>query len=347
MSSFSGGFARHAPLTHDLLRSIGAIRQAAGQELLWKTQAPDTLAQLRATAMIQSTESSNRIEQVTAPPARIRAIVQHASEPQTRSEQEIAGYRDVLATIHENHEYMRFTPGVVLQLHRGLFRFSPGEGGAWKPADSRITETLPDGQQRIRFEAVPAFRTEAAMDELHAAFEAEWQAEHVDRLLLIPAYVLDFLCIHPFRDGNGRMARLLSLWLLYRARLDVGRFISLERVIEESKQSYYETLEASSAGWHESEHDLLPWTEYFLGTVQASYREFADRVGKTSFKRGAKTEYVLDAVKRLPGSFTATDVVKLAPSVSLDMVRKVLNDERRNGRLRTTGPGRGARWEKT
>jgi Fic family protein len=172
---------------------------------------------------------------------------------------------------------------MVLQLHRDLYQFVTGEGGAWKPVDNEITETHPDGTKIVRFRPVPAYATPDAMRDLHDRFNTLWDSGTVEPLLLIPTYVLDFLCIHPFRDGNGRMARLLTLLLLYRAGYEVGRFISLEQIIERTKESYYDTLYQSSKGWHEGQHSLLPWWEYFLGVMLLSaYKEFEQRVGLVS-----------------------------------------------------------------
>ncbi|MGZ8996147.1 MAG: Fic family protein [Rhodospirillales bacterium] len=242
MMSFIPTFEAHAPLNFAILQAVAAIHEYRGKEALYRQQAPQALETLRQVAVIQSVESSNRIEQVIAPPQRIRQLVAQKTQPRNRSEQEIAGYRDVLNTIHRDHGAIPFSPNIVLQFHRDLLAYVGGSGGAWKMADNSIAEIDPDGTRRLRFQPLPAYRTAAAMAELHDRFEASWAVARIPRLSSIAAYVLDFLCIHPFADGNGRMARLLALLLLYRDRYDVGRFISLERIIEESKESYYETL---------------------------------------------------------------------------------------------------------
>ncbi len=184
------------------------------------------------------------------------------------------------------------------------------------------------------------------MDRLHEEFNALWDAATVEPLLLIAAYALDFLCIHPFLDGNGRMARLLALLLFYKAGFEVGRFVSLERVIEESRDSYYDALYASSQGWHEGRHSLLPWTEYLLGVLVAAYREFESRVGLLTTARGAKTAMVLEAVRHLPDGFRMTDVERMCPSVGRDMIRKVLNRLKRESRIQPEGKGLAAVWRK-
>src|SRR5688500_12109770 len=197
MHSLETGFLEAQPIPHSLLSSIREIGEYKGKQELFRQQAPQVLRVLREAAVIQSTESSNRIEGVFAPPDRIRQLVAHRTQPANRSEQEIAGYRDVLQTIHARHEHMPFTTGVVLQLHRDLYRFTAGQGGRWKAAPNEITEILPDGTCSIRFHTVPPYQTPDAMERLHERFERLWDTGRFDPLLLIPAYVLGFLCIHP------------------------------------------------------------------------------------------------------------------------------------------------------
>ena len=263
MRSFAAGFLEGQRVGPRLVRTIRLIGEFKGQERLFARQSPQVLETLREAAIYESTESSNRIEGVTAPAPRLRAIVAQNTRPQNRSEQEIAGYREVLGSIHSSHGAMTLTSNLVRQLHRDLFHFTPEGGGHWKNADNEITERRADGTVVVRFKAVPAHRTPDAMDSLHDGVRAALDSGIVDPLLVIPAYVLDFLCIHPFRDGNGRMARLLTLLLLYRAGFGVGRYISLEAAIEASKQGYYDSLHASSQGWHDAKHSLVPWWRTF------------------------------------------------------------------------------------
>lgn len=348
MMSFESGVLERQPITHGLLRVLRSVGEYRGKQGLFREQAPQVLRTLRQAAVIESTEASNRIEGVVAPTARIRKLVEHKTEPRNRSEQEIAGYRDVLSTIHVNHAGMRFTPGLVLQLHRDLYQFTSAEGGRWKPVDNEISETLPDGTRRLRFRTVPAYWTPDAMRELHTRFERAWAEEEVEPLLLIGAYVLDFLCIHPFLDGNGRMARLLTLLLLYRAGYEVGRFISLEGVVERTRESYYDTLHSASQGWHEGEHSLLPWWEYFLGVVLlTAYRDFEQRIGSITTARGSKREMVLDVVGRLSDRFQYEDVERACLGVSRPTINRTLAELRRAGAIRLLKPGRDALWEKT
>jgi Fic family protein len=346
VSSFGHGFLERQPISHDSLRTIRLLGEAKGKEELYRQQVPQVLETLRQAAIIQSTEASNRIEGVTAPLKRIQALVAEKTTPKNRSEQEIAGYRDVLNTIHANHADIPLTTGVVLQFHRDLYKYAAAEGGRWKMADNEISEVAPDGTKLVRFKPVPAFATPEAMETLHKGFQEAWQGDRFEKLLLIPAYVLDFLCIHPFTDGNGRMARVISLLLLYRVGMDVGRYISLERVIEHSKEGYYDTLYRSSQGWHESKHDLRPWTEYFLGVIVAAYKELEARVGTLSAARGAKTEMVLDVISGTRGEFSVKDLQERCPHVGIDLIRRILREQRKAGKIECSGRGPDARWKR-
>ena len=297
-------------------------------------------------AIIESTESSNRIEGVVAPAGRLRDLVLHATTPRDRSEQEIAGYRDVLQLIHESHADMPVTANIVRQLHQRLFAYHPSGGGEWKSTDNDIVERDKDGTiLRVRFRPVAAHLTAEAMRQTEQLYAADVQTA-VEPLVLSGLTVLDFLCIHPFRDGNGRMARLLTLLLLYHAGHRVGRYISLERVIEESKDGYYESLERSSQDWHDGSHDAMPWLRYYWGVLTRAYRELEQRMGTVTGK-GSKSERILAAVARRIGPFRITDIEQECPDVSRDMIRLVLRDLRDKGTLRAEGTGRGARWVKT
>lgn len=212
MNSFEAGFLEKQPILHSLLRTIRLLGEYRGKEALFMQQTPQVLESLRQIAIIQSTESSNRIEGIETPPERIKKQVEHKTTPKNRSEQEIAGYRDALATIHANHANMPFTIGIVLQLHRDLFQFVAQQGGRWKMTDNEISETRANGTRVVRFKAIPAHQTPEAMERLHILFKEQWDRGEIDPLLLIPAYVLDFLRIHPFTGGNGRMVRLLTLF---------------------------------------------------------------------------------------------------------------------------------------
>ena len=346
MSSFSPDFIERQPIPQNLLRTIRLLGEYKGREEMFKKQSPQALETLRLAAIIQSTESSNRIEGVVAPHERIVQLVAKKTKPRDRSEQEIAGYRDVLNTIHASHAHMTFNVGLVLQLHRDLFRFTTEAGGQWKSSSNEIAELRPDGTKFIRFKPVASHLTEDAMRSLHDRFQELWHGDKVEPLLLIPSYVLDFLCIHPFRDGNGRMARLLSLLLLYQAGYEVGRFVSLELMVEATKPGYYDSLYQSSQSWHTATHSLLPWWEYFLGVMLLSaYREFEQRAGTLTTVRGAKTAMVRDAIARLPGGFKMVDLERACPNVTRDMIRVVLNQLKKERKVHCEGFGGAAFWK--
>jgi len=348
VKSFNPGFLEKQPITQNLLQTIRGIAEYKGKQDLYKEQSPQVLETLRQAAIIQSMESSNRLEGITAPLERIKELVAKKTTPKNRSEQEIAGYRDVLNTIHANYADIPFTTGVVLQFHRDLYQFLPGEGGKWKPVDNEITETNANGTKIVRFKPVPAHQTQDAMEELHKRFDNLWQSGEIEPLLLIPTYVLDFLCIHPFLDGNGRMARLLTLLLLYKAGYEVGRYISLEQMVEHTKESYYDTLYQSSQGWHETQHPILPWWEYFLGVMLLGvYKEFERRVGMITTTRGAKREMILDTVSRLPQRFQIGDIERACLGVSRPTINRALRELREQGKIICVKSGRDAIWEKT
>ena len=347
MRSFTSPYFDNLTFTAADLATIQRLGEARGRQALFFRQVPEQLESLRQAAIIESSESSSRIEGIVAAPERIAALVKHSSEPRNRSEQEIAGYRDALALIHESHAYMPFAVNVIKQLHTLLFRYVGADGGRWKPGDNDIVERDSQGQVlRVRFRAVPAVQTAQAMDDLAAGYRRAVELEMREPLVAAPLAVLDFLCIHPFRDGNGRVARLLTLLLLYHFDYQVGRYISLERIIEDSKETYYEALERSSQGWHQGDHPALPWLRYFWGVMIRAYGEFEERVGAMVAGRGSKGQQVRDAVHKRLGPFSLADIEAACPGVSRDMVRLVLRELRDAGEIELQGKGRGARWLK-
>lgn len=324
--------------------TLKALGECRGRQDLFRRQTPELLSALRDAAVIESTESSNRIEGVVAPYHRVEALVLKQATPRNRSEQEIAGYRDALNLIHESGREMALSVNVILQLHTILYRYHPGPGGRWKMAQNEIVERDAAGKvRRVRFVPPSPVATPGLMDTMTAEY-ARAVARGQETLVLVPLAILDFLCIHPFTDGNGRMARLLTLQLLYHSDFDVGRYISLERIVEDSKETYYEALEASSERWHEGRHDALPWMRYFWGVVLRAYSEFEDRVGTLRTGRGAKTSMVEEAVARRLGAFSISDIEKECPGVSRDWIRIVLRRLRDERRIVRRGSGRGAKW---
>jgi Fic family protein len=326
-------------------RSAAALAEASagrGREEAFRQRHHQVLEGLMAVALIQSSASSNAIEQITAAPGRVTELVQDKTNPETRSEAEIAGYRKVLDTIHASAEHIPLKTSVVLQFHRDIYAFSPTPGGSFKDTQNEVARFDPEGRKlRVIFEGVSPFETPAAMDELHERFaEANGSGSH-SPLLLAGAYIFDFLMIHPFNDGNGRMSRLLTLLLLYHCGHEVGRFISLEKLVEESKETYYESLQKSTAGWDRSEHDLWPWLDYFLGILNAAYAEFETRAGDLMSGRGSKAMRIKLYVRSKSSDvFTFDEVQQALPDISADHIRSELRKLRDAGFVESPGRGR-------
>lgn len=326
-----------------VIRAIGEYR---GKQALFFKQSPETLETLRMVAKIESSESSNRLEGIELPHKKIEELVLKDSAPISRSEQEIAGYRDALNLIHESGQDMPFTTNVILQLHGILYRYLSNPGGKWKSGDNEITETYADGTKRIRFIPTKAFLTPTAMDQLAQDYAKAVEQQKLDPIILVPLAILDFLCIHPFTDGNGRMSRLLTLMLLYQFDYQVGHYISLERIFEESKESYYETLEICSQGWHDGNHPVNPWLNYFWGVLLRAYREFEERVGVISTSKGSKTELIRNTINRRIGPFSIGSIESDCPGISREMIRIVLRQMRDEGVIKSIGKGRAALWQR-
>lgn len=318
---------------------------AKGRQELFTRQSPQRLKVLREHALIESTISSNRIEGVEIEPDRVRAVLLGRPALRDRNEEEVRGYRDAARRIHESAPRLPVSESTIRDLH-ALSRGRIGDAGEYRSKDLDIVETLPNGRTRVRFRAVDGRNVRRAMRELGAAWAEIESRRAVPELLALGAYNLDFLCVHPFRDGNGRVSRLLLLLQCHRAGFDVGRFISLERIIEQTKDRYYETLEESSRGWHEGKHDPWPYVNYLLHVLKTAYREFEERLGQVRAPRGEKSEVVLGAIRRFEGDFRVSDLQRECPGVSLDMIRHVLKELRSEGRVECLGRGRMARWRR-
>jgi len=346
LRSFEHGYLLDVPLSHSLVMAMRALGEHRGRSALHGEQFPEVLDTLRRVAVVQSTESSNRIEGILVAPDRIEALVSKKTKPQDRSEQEVAGYRDVLSTIHAHPSKIQLSSDLILDWHRALYRFTNERGGQWKINDNAIIQIGPDGRRNVRFRPVSAAATPDYMGRLVTLFGQSLSDGVADPLLLIASFILDFECIHPFTDGNGRLGRLLTLVLLYQAGFDVGRYISLERIVEESKESYYEALFESSQRWHEGQHDLRPWWNYFLGMLTAAYKEFEARVGSITSAKGAKREMVSGAIARIPGRFSIGDLQRACPGVSYPTIKRALEDLRAQNKVRCLGRGPKAQWER-
>jgi Fic family protein len=304
------------------------------------------LAALRESALVQSVESSNRIEGVTVAPDRLVPLVLGNAAPRDRSEEEIRGYRLALDLIHSRADEMAVTPDLFRHLHR-LIQEGAGDAGQWKRVDNEIVELREGAPPLVRFRPVPVAETPAAVEELCLAYRHVLNQEKVPPLLADACLILDFLSIHPFRDGNGRVSRLLTLLILYQHGYEVGRYISLERLVEESRADYYEALRRSSENWHEGLHDLLPWLNYFLAILRRAYTELETQIGQTQAPRGAKTAQVEAAVAAFPGDFTLAELERACPGVSRDLVRRVVRELQKEGKVESLGRGPGARWRRS
>jgi len=331
----------------NIVRAIAKINEYKGKQELFYKQSPEILNTLQEIAEIQSTESSNRIEGIKVSNQKLKEIMGQKTTPRDRSEAEVSGYRDVLADIHAAAIHIPVKPQVILQLHRDMYKYLPQAGGSWKASDNVIEEKHPDGTKRIRFVPVKAFLVPVAMDELCAKFNTHRENEEFDDLILSFSFILDFLCIYPFNDGNGRMSRLLTILLLYQAGFEVARFISLERIIEESKDTYYEALEKSSQGWHERAHDPIPWLEYSLGILVAAYKEFEERLNLAEHQRGSKTALIREIVLHFRGEFSIQDIEQACPNVSRPTIHRVLGALKNEGLVDCIAAGRHARWKRT
>jgi Fic family protein len=321
------------------------IAEAKGRQELYTKQSPQILKTLREMAMVESVESSNRIEGVTVQPDRLRPLVLGNTRPRDRSEEEIQGYRNALQQIHAGATGLPITPDTLRGLHRTIQEGS-GDAGQWKAVDSDIIEFRPGEAPRIRFRTLAVSQVPQAVEEMCLLYRHTLDQEHVPALVAIACLVLDFLCIHPFRDGNGRVSRLLTVLALYQHGVEVGRYISLERLIEESNEDYYAVLQTSSSGWHEAKHDLLPWLNFFLAIIRRAYIQFEQRAGQVKSPKGAKTALVLAAIRTVVNPFRIADLQRTCPGVSVDWIRKVLKDLRAQGKVECLGRGQQAQWRR-
>lgn len=291
-------------------------------------------------AKIQSIEASNKMEGICTSDERLKKLVLDKTMPKTSDEFEIAGYRDVLNTIHSSYEHIPIKPSIILQLHRELYKFCGTElGGHYKISDNVIAEIDASGNKKIRFQPVPAWETSEAMEKLCEAYE-EVIAEGVDPLFIIPMFILDFSCIHPFHDGNGRMSRLLTLLLLCQAGYIVGKYISIEKLIEVSKDNYYGTLYESSQNWHENENTYRQFVQYMLEVIVSTYREFSSRVNMLIGGGLSKTNRVREVIKESIGTITKADIIKKCPDISQVTIQRALADLADRGEILKISGGR-------
>ena len=323
-----------------ILGLVAAIYKEAGKQELYLKQRPEELEKLVEIAKIQSTEASNAIEGIVTTNTRIRQLVEEKTTPRNRNEQEIAGYRDVLNIIHESFEAIPITQNYILQLHKILYNHMNNPvAGRTKTVQNYISAAYPDGRTQILFTPLSPYETPEALDRICEEYNRVIGNLELEPLIAIPVFIHDFLCIHPFNDGNGRMSRLLTTLLLYRSGFYVGKYISLEAKIAGNKDLYYNALLASQNGWHEGEDDPVPFIKYLLGTVLAAYRDFEDRFAIVETKRSA-LEMVRLASRNKIGHFTKQDIRELCPSLSVSSVEGALRKLVASGELKREGSGK-------
>ena len=314
---------------------------------MYLKQRPDELEKLVEIAKVQSTEASNAIEGIVTTNTRIRQLVEQKTTPKNRSEQEIAGYRDVLSTIHESFDTIPITQNYILQLHKILYGHTNNPiAGHTKNVQNNISAAYPDGHTEILFTPLTPYETPVALDRICEEYNWVIGNMELEPLIAILIFIHDFLCIHPFNDGNGRMSRLLTTLLLYRNGFYVGKYVSLEAKIAKHKDLYYDALAASQIGWHEGNDDPIPFIKYLLGTILAAYKDFEDRFALVEVKRSS-LDTVRLAIQNKIGSFTKQDIRELCPSLSLSSVEGALRKLVESGELRREGKGKNTHYYRT
>lgn len=346
MSQFDYEAVLQSLMRPEIMSAVGKVREQRGKSCLYQSVAPSLLDGLCEVARIQSTSASNRIENISTTDRRLRELMEKKTEPKNRDEREISGYRYVLDLIHVSHDDMPVTPGVILQLHRDLYRYlDVSFAGRWKDSDNRIAERLPSGELVTRFKPTSAVATPAAIERICGQYNAEISKGLYDPLLVSLVFVFDFVSIHPFNDGNGRMSRLITLLLLYKGGYDVGKYISIEAEIERTKGTYYEALRASSQGWGEGENNYAPFVTYMLGVIGACYVDLATRA---ELLLGASSSE--DALKRFfdtsVGAVSKRDILDANPGFSQRTVERLLRKLQEDGYIEKTGAARATRYRK-
>ena len=328
-------------MNSNIINLLSKIHEYKGKQDLYIDAKPDILANLLALAKIQSTSSSNKIEGIYTSNKRIKEIVNKNIKPQNRNEREIAGYRDVLNTIHQNYNYMNINVNVILQLHRDLYKYSGvSYGGKFKNSQNYIEETLEDGTKKNRFTPLSPVETPIAIEELCNSYNTIISNGEIDPLLVIPIFILDFLSIHPFNDGNGRISRLLTLLLLYKSDYIVGKYISIEKIIEDTKETYYDSLENSSINWHDNKNDYSYFVEYYLGIILAAYQEFSLRVEPIAYKKVKSKERVTTIFKESAIPLNKAYVMERCPDISETTIERAISKLLKEGKIEKISGGR-------
>jgi Uncharacterized conserved protein len=344
VKQFDYSFLDERIVDSSMLDRILKIQKFKGKAEEIKGKAPDIFTELEFIAKIQSVKGSNAIEGIVTSDERIAAIVNQRSVPKNHDEMEIAGYRDVLNLIHNEHKTIQISEATILGFHEMLTSYLPRVGEGYKKNDNVIVEISSTGQRKVRFRPVPADETENAMQQMILAYYAARDNHSINPLLLIPCFILDFLCIHPFPDGNGRMSRLLSLLMMYREGLDIGKYISFEEQINRSKERYYGALETSSQRWHENENDYVLFIEDFIGTLYLCYKELDRRFITIGDKKVNKTNRIEAAVLNSILPISKKEICEFLPDISMTTVEAVLSRLTKDGKIKKIGGNRNARY---
>ena len=340
MRTFNYSIIREQKWDSEILGLVAAIYKEAGKQELYLKQRPEELEKLVEIAKVQSTEASNAIEGIVTTNTRIRQLVEEKTTPKNRDEQEIAGYRDVLNLINENFDAIPITQNYILQLHKILYSYMNNPmAGRTKNVQNYISAAYPDGHVKTIFTPLAPYETPEALDRICEEYNRVIGNMEVEPLIVIPIFIHDFLCIHPFNDGNGRMSRLLTTLLLYRNGFYVGKYISLEAKIAKNKDLYYDVLNQAQIGWHEGTEDAVPFIKYLLGTILAAYKDFEDRFALVETRRSA-LETVRSATMNKIGRFTKQDIRELCPSLSISSIEGALRKLVASGELRREGNGK-------
>ena len=342
LKNFHTGITSIPSATAWYLADLGEFR---GKQEMFLHQTPQKLQALREHAMVESAVSSNRIEGIEIDQRRVGTVIFGRSLLRDRNEEEIRGYRDILGEIHENAYALPLSVKTILAFHEKCLS-GAGDAGRLKEKEGDIIEKYPDGRIRVRFKTVAPEQTAPFINELVSLYSRSVDEKTVHPIITLSAFNLDFLCIHPFRDGNGRVSRLLLLLQLYQLGYDVGRYISLERLIEENKERYYETLEQSSAGWHEAKHDPWPYINYVLFIIKSAYKELETRLNQIKDSRGAKTQMIESAIQEFREPFSLNQLERACRGVSRDMIRRTLRNLQKQDVVECLGRGPGAGWQK-
>ena len=340
MRNFDYSLLRARTFDREVINYIGLIHEFKGRQQLYLEQKPRELETLVEIAKIQSTESSNAIEGIATTKARLKSLMADKTTPRDRGEKEIKGYRHVLNVIHENFDYVPIRKNYILQLHKMLYQFTEERfGGSFKDTPNEIDMVYPDGRTVLLFKPLEPFETPEAVEKLCEEYDKAINKYGIDPLIAIPVFIHDFLCIHPFNDGNGRVSRLLTTLLLYKSGFVIGRYISLEKKIEITKDEYYVALQESSQNWHEEKNDDTAFIKYILGTIVAAYRDFEERVNMLGKKVSAR-DMVEKAIRSKIGKFTKNDIMELCPEIGRGSVENSLKALCEEGIIKKEGQGR-------